>query len=219
MAEVQTGDHDKGKGGKPQRKKLSTRVDFTPMVDMNMLLITFFMFCTTLSKPQTMEIAMPPKTDEIKDDKQPPAPADLFVTLILDGENRAYYFEGKPNYEDPESLKDTDYSPSGIRELLLRRNIAINRQIDVLKQKLFNKEITQEEYKTESSRIKKETKDTPIVMIKPTEKATYKNLVDALDEMQISNIARYSVIDTTSVEKFLLANKFTGGHAAANSKK
>ena len=48
-----------GKRGKSKQKKMTVRVDFTPMVDMNMLLITFFMLCTTLSKPQTMEISMP----------------------------------------------------------------------------------------------------------------------------------------------------------------
>ena len=47
------------KRGKGKQKKMTVRVDFTPMVDMNMLLITFFMLCTTLSKPQTMEISMP----------------------------------------------------------------------------------------------------------------------------------------------------------------
>ena len=55
-AEVQESSK-KGKGSK--QKKMTVRVDFTPMVDMNMLLITFFMLCTTLSKPQTMEISMP----------------------------------------------------------------------------------------------------------------------------------------------------------------
>ena len=51
-AEVQ---ESSGKRGKGKQKKMTVRVDFTPMVDMNMLLITFFMLCTTLSKPQTME--------------------------------------------------------------------------------------------------------------------------------------------------------------------
>ena len=55
MAEVEV--KDSGKGGKKgQQKKMKIHVDFTPMVDMNMLLITFFMFCTTLSKPQTSRI-------------------------------------------------------------------------------------------------------------------------------------------------------------------
>ena len=47
-----------GKGGGKQ-KKMTVRVDFTPMVDMLMLLITFFMLCTSLSKPSTMELTMP----------------------------------------------------------------------------------------------------------------------------------------------------------------
>ena len=49
---------DTGKEGGKQ-KKMTVRVDFTPMVDMLMLLITFFMLCTSLSKPSTMELTMP----------------------------------------------------------------------------------------------------------------------------------------------------------------
>lgn len=59
MAEIQQKDSGERKKGK--QKKFSIRVDFTPMVDMNMLLITFFMLCTSMSKPQTMEISMPRK--------------------------------------------------------------------------------------------------------------------------------------------------------------
>ena len=68
MAEVNT---DKGKndGKKGKQKKMTVRVDFTPMVDMNMLLITFFMLCTSLSKPQTMEISMPSK-DQVTEAEQ-----------------------------------------------------------------------------------------------------------------------------------------------------
>ncbi|NLI35942.1 MAG: biopolymer transporter ExbD, partial [Bacteroidales bacterium] len=52
---------------KSKQKKMNCRVDFTPMVDMNMLLITFFMLCTSLSKPQTMEISMPSNDKNIQD--------------------------------------------------------------------------------------------------------------------------------------------------------
>ncbi|MDE5903139.1 MAG: biopolymer transporter ExbD, partial [Muribaculaceae bacterium] len=51
MAEVQQSGGDSGKKG--HQKKMQIRVDFTPMVDMNMLLITFFMLCTTMIKSQT----------------------------------------------------------------------------------------------------------------------------------------------------------------------
>ena len=66
MSEIQTNDTGgkKKKGGSKQ-KKISVFVDFTPMVDMNMLLITFFMLCTSLSKPQTMEINMPSNDKKI----------------------------------------------------------------------------------------------------------------------------------------------------------
>lgn len=70
MAEIQENNNKEKKGSK--QKKMNIRVDFTPMVDMNMLLITFFMLCTSLSKPQTMEISMPsndktsPKNSRIK---------------------------------------------------------------------------------------------------------------------------------------------------------
>ena len=68
MADVEV--KDSGKGGKKgQQKKMKIHVDFTPMVDMNMLLITFFMFCTTLSKPQTMEISMP-TNDKVTEEEQ-----------------------------------------------------------------------------------------------------------------------------------------------------
>lgn len=66
MAEIQENNNKEKKGSK--QKKMNIRVDFTPMVDMNMLLITFFMLCTSLSKPQTMEISMPSNDKNITEE-------------------------------------------------------------------------------------------------------------------------------------------------------
>ena len=71
----------KGKGSK--QKKMTVRVDFTPMVDMNMLLITFFMLCTTLIKPQTMELNMPSNNKDITDDQKSMVKASQAITLLL----------------------------------------------------------------------------------------------------------------------------------------
>ena len=68
MANIDTGGGGNGKKGQPTKQNL--RVDFTPMVDMNMLLITFFMFVSTLSKPQVMDIAMPSDA-EVEEDQAP----------------------------------------------------------------------------------------------------------------------------------------------------
>ena len=112
MAEIQESDNKKG--GKSKQKKMTVRVDFTPMVDMNMLLITFFMLCTTLSKPQTMEISMPSNDKNITEEQQSKVKASQAITLLLAGEDKLYYYEGEPNYKDYTSLKETTYGADGL---------------------------------------------------------------------------------------------------------
>ncbi|MDR1718497.1 MAG: biopolymer transporter ExbD [Dysgonamonadaceae bacterium] len=210
MAEVNT---DKGgdKGGKNKQKKVTLRVDFTPMVDMNMLLITFFMFCTSLSKPQTMEINMPSK-DKINEGEENKVRESSAVTILLGKEDKVYYYLGMPTqekYEDPDFLSESDYSAEGIRALLLEKNAGVNRLIKELKVKLQAKEITDEEFKLQSSEIKKEASKTtaPTVMIKPTDESNYKNLIDVLDEMQICNIAAYAIIELADGDRYMLFKK------------
>src|ERR1700755_2889918 len=96
MAEMDTssgGGHKKGPGVK-KTKKASTRVDLTPMVDLGFLLITFFMFTTTLSKPKTMQINMPYKDDEVKIEDQTKLKASQSMTILLSKSHRIYYYEG-----------------------------------------------------------------------------------------------------------------------------
>jgi len=54
------GGHDRKKGKKKKKRRLGVRIDNTPMVDVAFLLLTFFMLTTTLNRPQTMEINLPP---------------------------------------------------------------------------------------------------------------------------------------------------------------
>ena len=173
------------------------RVDFTPMVDMNMLLITFFMLCTTLSKPQTMEISMPSNDKSITEQQKSMVKASQAITLLLGADNKLYYYEGEPNYKDYTSLKETSYTPDGIRSILLQKNVAAVQKLDL--------KISEEEYRKQVSEIKS-GKDTPTVIIKATDDASYKNLIDALDEMQICNIGKYVITDIAEADEFLMKN-------------
>lgn len=163
MAEIQ---ESSGKTGKSKQKKFSVRVDFTPMVDMNMLLITFFMLCTSLSKPQTMEISMP-TNDKVTEEEQTKIKASQAVTLLLGADDKVYYYFGEPNYEDYTSLKETDYSPEGLRAMLLDRNKEVTARINDLKQQKKDEKITEEQFKEQAAEIKKD-KNAPTVVIKGT---------------------------------------------------
>lgn len=159
MAEVNTG----GGGG---TKKVSTKIDMTPMVDLAFLLITFFMLTTTFSKPQTMEVNMPDKTD--KNETQPLKESKA-LTILLGEDNKIYWYTGLTNPK----VEQTDYSSEGIRKVLLEKN----RQIKDM-----------------------------VVLIKAKDTSRYKNIVDILDEMHITNTKRYAVVDFTPVDEDLIKN-------------
>ena len=86
MAEVEQKDRGKKK---PGAKKVSTRIDFTPMVDMIMLLITFFMLATSLNKPQTMEISMPTK-DKVSEEEQSKVQESRAITILLGKDDKVF---------------------------------------------------------------------------------------------------------------------------------
>jgi biopolymer transport protein ExbD len=176
------------------------------MVDMNMLLITFFMFCTTLSKPQMMNLVMPSKdSDKVEDEDKPKADETKTVTLLLGESDKIYYYLGKPNYEDWQSLMVTDYSPEGLRNILLERNRdRILKIADLRIQKAVNK-VTDEQFREQVKEIR-DAKGGQVVVIKPTESSTFENLVKVLDEMQICSIGTYAIVELKDGDKFLLDN-------------
>lgn len=206
MANIEANNGGDGKRNKPQRKVL--RVDFTPMVDMNMLLITFFMFCTTLSIPQVMNIAMPADSGKIL------TKASESVTLIIDRENKVYYYAGVPDYEDYTSLKEVNTNE--LRHILLDRNAYVVAQVRNLKQKLTKKEISYSAYTDQIKEIKKK-KEGLNVLIKPTKDSNYRNLVDVLDEMHICSIDSYTIVDIQDYDEYVLENYKTKGNLTAMS--
>jgi biopolymer transport protein ExbD len=186
------------------------------MVDMNMLLITFFMLCTSLSKPQTMEISMPSNDKSLTEAQQSKVKASEAITLLLNADDKLYYYEGEPNYKDYTSLKESSYDADGLRATLLTRNSDAVRQVKALKAQKENLEIADSVYTRRLSEIKG-GKGTPTVIIKATDAASYKNLIDVLDEMQICNIGKYVITDITPGDTFLIKNYNEKGELAAHS--
>lgn len=173
MAELEQKQTGGKKGKKKGRKKMSTRIDLTPMVDLGFLLVTFFMLTTTFSKPQTMEINLPVKPKgEIREEDQNALKASKAFNIMLGKDNKVFWYLGLAN-EPIEGPKETDYSADGIRKVLLEKNSTIKDMV---------------------------------VLIKPTNDAIYKNVVDILDEMNISNIKRYALVDIAKEELDLIKN-------------
>jgi biopolymer transport protein ExbD len=163
MAEMDTsggGGHKKGPGVK-KGKKLSTRVDLTPMVDLGFLLITFFIFTTTMTQPTALQLFLPKDTE--KPEEQNKVKASGALTLMLGKSDQVYYYEG----DDPTKVQLSNFKD--VRDVILKK--------------------------------KKSTdpKDF-VVVIKPTADATYKNTVDALDEMTINEVKRFAMVDISPGE-------------------
>lgn len=173
--------HKKGPGVK-KGKKLSTRVDLTPMVDLGFLLITFFMFTTTLSKPKTMEINMPYKDEKVEEKDQTKIKNSVALTVLLSQDHRIYYYEGlADDPATPPEVKVTYFRPKdGIRDIIIDKK----KRVDELKQQGA---LT--------------AKDQMTVLIKPDANSTYDDLVSILDEMSINDVRVYAIVDITPVDK------------------
>ena len=152
-------------------KKFSPRVDMTPVVDLAFLLLTFFMLTTTFIKPQVMDLKLPEKIDE--ESNQPKINEKKVLNIVLGGSDKIYWFIG---LTEP-SVRETDYSASGIRNVLLEQNKVIDKMV---------------------------------VLIKPSDKSTYENMVNILDELEITDIARYALVDMDN-EDLNIMNKYLGG--------
>jgi len=123
MASLDTGGdsgHKKGPGVK-KAKKLSTRVDMTPMVDLGFLLITFFIFTSTMSSPAAMQLFMPKDTE--KQEEMNKAKESGALTIMLGKADQVYYYEGQLA-PDGSNFKSTNFK--GIRDVLIDKKRRTN---------------------------------------------------------------------------------------------
>jgi biopolymer transport protein ExbD len=188
MAAIEESGGGNGKGdGKVRGKKMSTRVDMTPMVDLGFLLITFFMLATTMSKPTAMSVFFPDKQDKTEEEQTEPLKASKVLTLFMGANDDVYYLDGISADDDKAqaSLKTTRHG-SELREVIFASQKRIN-----------------------AANPKDEKgNDAFVVVIKPTDVSSYKNMVDVLDEMAITKSKRYALVDNlTDAEKKVLGDK------------
>jgi biopolymer transport protein ExbD len=103
-------------------------------------------------------------------------------------------------------LQETDFSATGIRQVLLDRNRALFRKIDDFEQQVIRGEIDlkQDSLANAIKQLKKDDDTGPIVLIKAYKTSKYKNFVDIIDEMSIVGIARYTFTDITWIEENLV---------------
>ena len=191
--------HKKGPGVK-KAKKLSTRVDMTPMVDLGFLLITFFIFTTTMSSPTALDLYMPKDTD--KEEEQNKAKESGALTVMLGKGDQVYYYEGQL-LPDASNFKQTTFK--GIRDVIIKK------KKDVMAAHQHDekcKEIWAKNGGNQKSCLDRDL----VVVIKPNDEATYKNTVDILDEMTINEIKRFAMVDLFPDEKTLIQKtEETGG--------
>ncbi|MFT4670016.1 MAG: biopolymer transport protein ExbD [Flavobacterium sp.] len=177
MAELNTGDGGGKKGGKVRSKKSNAKVDLTAMVDLAFLLITFFMLTTTLSKPQSMNLGLPDKDPDVKS-------ADIKVdenrtmTVMLGDDNKMVFYMGllATPIAGP---KEITFGKDGLRKEILERKQSVLAYTG-------NKDKGM------------------IVIIKPSKKSNYKNVIDILDEMAISDVPTYTIVNDFSAEELKL---------------
>ena len=114
------GGHKKGPGVK-KSKKLSTRVDLTPMVDLGFLLITFFIFTTTMTQPSSMKLNLPKDTE--KPEEQNKVKESAVLSILLGKDNAVYYYEGTL-LPDGTNFKKTNFKD--VRKVIIDKKRATN---------------------------------------------------------------------------------------------
>jgi biopolymer transport protein ExbD len=197
MAEMDVssgGGHKKGPGVK-KSKKLSTRVDLTPMVDLGFLLITFFIFTTTMSQPTAMKLNLPKDTENPEEQNQ--AKESGALTILLGKDNHVFYYEGQLS-PDGSNWKSANFT--GENSI---RDVIINKKKVVVANHVHTTSCQEIWAKNNNNQQSCRDKDL-VVVIKPGEESTYKNVVDILDEMAINVVKRYALVDISEGETQLI---------------
>ncbi len=199
MAEVQQA--DSGGGGRHQKKRAkkgSTHIDMTPMVDLAFLLLTFFILTTTMYKPSTLQLTFPVPQEDQKEKVLDKVNNALTVFLTKDDQILYYRDAFKPGETQ---LSRTDFSQ--ITKLLVEENKSTFEQVQELKRRYNADEIDKIAYDTLRNNVEKRP-EALFVIIKPDVDAKYRNMIDMVDEMDISGIGKFAVQDTIKPDERIM---------------
>lgn len=177
------------RGFAQKQKRLSLRIDMTPMVDLGFLLITFFIFTSSMNEPKAMDLFMP--EDE--------GPETLIsqsgaFTILIDKNDAIYYYEGLPD-DGTVSIKKS--SLSEIRKELIRKKQEVIRNYKP--DKACEEKAVANPTSADDCRQKNLT-----ILIKPTADASYQAIVSIMDEMTINKIARHVLTEPDDKDLALL---------------
>jgi len=154
---------------KPCKHQL--KIDMTPMVDLGFLLITFFIFTTGMAEPMATNLFMP------KDGPETNVSEATVLTVLLAGENKIYYYDGKwdNSFNSHQVLLTTYNLSSGLGKVIRdKQNRMANRRNELM------------------------------LLIKPSDESTYNNLLNTLDETTINGVKKYSLVYLSPEEKSFL---------------
>lgn len=202
MAQVPEGGGGGGGKGKKRAKKGSTHIDMTPMVDLAFLLLTFFILTTTMYKPSSLQMTYPVPPDP---NEPPPPPTQLSnaVTLLLTKNDQIFYYLGEFRKEatekgPPTTLTQTNFKD--VQKLLVDNNKQTVAKLNEVAKEFNEKKISEDEYNEKRKTIKG-GKDNLKAIIKTDADAKYRNMIDMVDEMDISGIGSYGVVDKLKPEE------------------
>jgi len=96
------------------------------------------------------------------------------MTILLGKNDKIEWYMG--TIDNPSSPTPEDFGKNGIRKAILNK----------------------------IKEVKAATGKDLLILLKPSDKSNYKNLVDILDEMKITDVKSYAIVDITTPEIGLL---------------
>jgi biopolymer transport protein ExbD len=173
MAQLNPTENIRHKKDGSRIKKSEVRIDMTPMVDLGFLLICFFVFTTSMSEPKVTDLFMP------KDGPVTPFRNSFSMTVLLGNNNKVFCYDGMWN----EAL---------LNNAIIQTNYSIENGVgSVIRTKQKNMNLLKNS---------KDARKDLMLIIKATKDASYKHLMNVLDEVLINDVRHYAIVDPTDEE-------------------